>query len=119
MIVTSSLAIVGRGYDRLPLRIESKVSLIHKLFVETRIDRCVVVCDCLVGRWSRAGVHLLCTILEQLIQDALLLLVMNVHTFSLDGTAMRSKTPKGYQHLCKQKRDMAVTSLKVMKHDDT
>ena len=66
--VTRPLHIIRRGYDGLPRRIEAKVSLIHELLIETRIDRRVVVLNGLIGsRWSGVRVHLLCSILEQLV----------------------------------------------------
>ena len=100
-----ALRIIRRRYDGLSCWVEAKVCLIHKLLIETRIDRGVVVLNGLIGiRWSRVRVHLLCSVLEQLVQDALLLLIVNVHAFTLDCTAMRSKTPIGYQQLCKNLR---------------
>ena len=100
-----ALRVVRRRYDGLSGWVEAKVSLIHKLLVETRIDRGVVVLNGLIGvRWSGVRVHLLRSVLEQLVQDALLLLIVNIHAFTLDCTAMRSKTPIGYQQLCKNLR---------------
>ena len=66
--VTRPLHIIRRGYDGLPRRIEAKVSLIHELLIETRIDRRVVVLNGLIcSRWSRVRVNLLCAVLEQLV----------------------------------------------------
>ena len=100
--VPSALPRVGRGDNCLTLWIEAEVSLIHKLLIETRIDRCVVVRDRLILGWGGSWVDLRCSILEQLVEDALFLLIMNIHTFALYGAATRSKTKNGYQYLCKR-----------------
>ena len=96
--VASSLRVIRRRNNGLSRRIEAKVCLIHELLVETRIDRGVVVGYGLIGRRSSVRIDLLCPVLEQFVQDALLLLVVNVHALALNGTAMRSKVPNGYQH---------------------
>ena len=63
-----ALRVVRCRYDGLSGWVEAKVSLIHKLLVETRIDRGVVVLNGLIGvRWSGGRVHLLRSILEQLV----------------------------------------------------
>ena len=93
-----ALRVVRRRYDGLSGWVEAKVSLIHKLLVETRIDRRVIVGYGLIGRWSSVRIDLLCPVLEQFVQDTLLLLIVNVHALALNGTAMRSKVPNGYQH---------------------
>ena len=67
--------------------VEARLSLVHKLLVETRIDRGVAVLNGLIGvRWSGVRIHLLRSVLEQLAQDALLLLIMNIDAFILDCT---------------------------------
>jgi len=44
LVVAEHLGIVARSlHDGLPLRVESKVGLVHQLFVERRIDRGKVV----------------------------------------------------------------------------
>ena len=66
--VARPLRIVRRRDDGLPRWVEAKVSLIHKLLIETRIDRGVVVLNGLIGtRCSGVRVYLLCSILEQLV----------------------------------------------------
>ena len=67
--------------------VEARLSLVHKLLVETRIDRGVAVLNGLIGvRRSGVRIHLLRSVLEQLAQDALLLLIMNIDAFILDCT---------------------------------
>ena len=60
-----ALRVVRCRYNGLSGWVEAKVSLIHKLLVETRIDRCVVVLNGLIGvRLSGIRVHLLRSVLE-------------------------------------------------------
>ena len=98
--MTSALRVIRRRYNGLSRWIEAKVCLIHELLVETRIDSGVIVGYGLIGSWSRVRVDLLGPVLEQFVQDALLLLVVYVHALTLNGAAMRSKVPNGYQHFC-------------------
>lgn len=86
-----SRCVVGRGDNGAASRVEAEVSLVHKLLVEAGVDRGVVVLNGRVVVVGLVGVDL-CTVLEKFVQNALLLVVVNVHTFSLDGTAARSKT---------------------------
>ena len=77
-------AVVGRGDDGLPRWVEAKVRLVHQLVVEARVHVRVVVLYRLI-------VHILLRvdtlpILEQFVQDGLLLIVVDAHTFSLDRT---------------------------------
>ena len=114
--VARPLRIVRRRHDGLSGWVEAKVGLIHKLLVETRIDRGVIVLNGLISvRWSGVRVHLLRSVLEKLVQDTFLLLIVNVHAFTLDGTAMRSKTQIGYQQLCKKKKKVVVTDTDATK----
>lgn len=77
--------VVGRGYDRLPSRVEPEVGLVHQLLVEGGVDGCVVVGD-------GVGVDLGVAVLEELVQDALLLVVVDVHPLALDSAAFNSNT---------------------------
>lgn len=64
-----STSIIRRGNDSLSSWVESKVSLIHQLLVETRIDIRVVICDGLVILMIATLVVDLSPILEELVQD--------------------------------------------------
>ena len=75
--------VIGRRDDGLTGRIETEVRLVHQLLVETRVDLRVVVLNSLVALVLPFG----STILEQLVQDRLLLVIVKVHSFALDGTA--------------------------------
>ena len=81
---------VRRGHDCLPGRIVAEVRLVHQLLVERRVDRGVIILDRLLVVLHARLVHL-SPVLEQLVQDALLLVVLDTHSFSLDGAALRSK----------------------------
>jgi len=81
-----STSVVRSRYDGLPRWIESKVSLIHKLLVEARIDICVVVCDGLGVVVTTLAARLSIIILEEFVQDRLLLFVVDAHTLALDST---------------------------------
>ena len=99
--MTGALSVIRCRYNSLSCWIEAKICLIHKLLIETRIDSGIIVRYGLIGSWSSVRIYLLSTVFEQLVQNALLLLVVYVHAFTLYGAAMRSKMPNGYQHLCK------------------
>ena len=75
--------VIGRRDDGLAGRIETEVRLVHQLLVETRVDLRVVVLNSLVALVLPFG----SAILEQLVQDRLLLVIVKVHSFALDGTA--------------------------------
>lgn len=77
-------AVVGRGDDSLPRWVEAKVRLVHQLFVEARVHvRVVVLYRLIVDILLRVDAL---AILEQFVQNGLLLIVVNAHTFSLDCT---------------------------------
>lgn len=80
--------VVRRAHDRLASRIVAKVRLVHQLLVKGRVDGGVVVGD-------GVGVDLGVAILEQLVEDRLLLIVVDIHTLALDGTAFNSNAQKG------------------------
>ena len=86
-----STSVVRSRYDGLPRWIESKVSLIHKLLVEARIDICVVVCDSLGVVVTTLAARLSIIILEEFVQDRLLLFVVYAHTLALDSTTIQLK----------------------------
>lgn len=89
--------VVGGRHDCLARRVEAKVCLIHQLVIERGIDGCVVVLDGLVAVMGPTSLDL-GTVLEEFVEDALLLVVMNVHFVALDGAAMRSKRPKALSY---------------------
>lgn len=64
-----STSVIWRGNDSLSGWVESKVSLIHQLLIETRIDIRIVVCDGLVILMIATLVVDLRPILEELVQD--------------------------------------------------
>jgi len=76
--VSMATCVIRSGNDRLASRIEAKVSLVHQLLVERTVHRSVVVLD-------RVRVDLVVSILEELVQDALLLIIVDVHALALDG----------------------------------
>jgi len=84
LMVLASCA-VRRGHDCLPGRIVAEVRLVHQLLVERRVDRGVIILDRLLVVLHARLVHL-SPVLEQLVQDALFLVVLDTHSFSLDGT---------------------------------
>lgn len=67
MHLPSARPTVRCRHDRLPGRIESKVSLVHELLIETRINRGVVVLDRVGWGWGSCRVDLCRPILEQLV----------------------------------------------------
>jgi hypothetical protein len=80
---------VGCRDDCAASRVEAEVRLVHQLFVEAGVDGSVVVGGdgvVLIVLWVD-----LSAVLEEFVEDRLLLVVVNVHAFSLDCTAMRSK----------------------------
>lgn len=81
---------VRRGDDGASGGIKTEVRLVHQLFVEGGVYRCVVILD---GLGVRTLVDL-ATVFEQFVQDRLLLVVVNVHPLALDGTALGSKGQK-------------------------
>ena len=81
---------VGRGDNCLTRWIVAKVCLIHKLLVERRIHRCVIVLDRLLMVRYPGLVHL-GTVFEQLVENRLLLVCLDAHAFALDSTALREK----------------------------
>ena len=81
---------VRRRHDRLPGRVVAEVGLVHQLLVEGGVDRGVIILDRLLVVLHARLVHL-GPVLEQLVEDALLLVVLDTHSFSLDGAALRSK----------------------------
>lgn len=76
--------VVGGRDDCLTRRVESEVGLIHQLVVEGGIDGCVVVGDGLVTVVGPTALDL-GTVFEELVEDALLLVVVDVHLVALDG----------------------------------
>jgi len=72
---------VGRGDNCLTGWIEAKISLIHKLIVERRVCRCVIVLD----RLLMVGLIHFGTIFEKFVQNRLLLVILHTHTFALDS----------------------------------
>lgn len=76
----------------MPGGIETEVCLVHQLLVETRVHSCVVVRNSLVVvRNGLVPVSVdLCTILEQFVKNGFLLIVVNIHTLSLNSTAKTS-----------------------------
>ena len=52
-------------------------------------------------------------VLEQLVQDALFLVVLDTHSFSLDGTALRSKRQTADQTTSSEdRRSLAIIDLR-------
>ena len=47
LLAMTSASVVGRGYNGLSLRIETEIGLVHKLIIERRVYRCVVILDSL------------------------------------------------------------------------
>ena len=77
-------AVVGRGDDGLPRWVEAKVRLVHQLVVEARVHvRVVVLYRLIVDILLRVDAL---PILEKFVQDGLLLIVVDAHTFSLNCT---------------------------------
>ena len=77
-------AVVGSGNNCLPRWVEAKVRLVHQLVVEARVHvRVVVLYRLIVDILLRVDAL---PILEQFVQDGLLLIVVDAHTFSLDCT---------------------------------
>ena len=89
-LVVLARGAVRRRHNRLPSGVVAEVCLVHQLLVERRVHRSVIVLDCLLVVLHTCLVHL-GTVLEQLVQNAFLLVVLDTHSFSLDGTALRSK----------------------------
>ena len=85
-----SRCVVRRRHYCLTGRVETKVGLVQ-LLVEGRVDGCVVV-D--VGVVDPLRVELVPSILEQLVKNGFLLVIMDVHTLSLDGTCLNSNRVK-------------------------
>jgi len=87
--VNTAGVVVGCRDDCAASRVEAEVRLVHQLFVEAGIDGSVVVgSDGMVLIVLRVDLG---SVLEEFVEDRLLLVVVNVHAFSLDCTAMRSK----------------------------
>ena len=74
--------VIRSRHDRLACWIEAKVRLVHQLLVEARVHRRVVVVDGLVDVVSALGVDL-GSILEELVQYGLLLVIVDVHALPL------------------------------------
>ena len=67
----------------MPGRVEPEIGLVHQLIVEARVYVCVVVLDRLVLVLGRCCVNF-GTVLEEFVQNGLLLVVVDAHTFTLD-----------------------------------
>lgn len=92
LLAMAAAGIVRRRDDCLSGRVETEVSLIHQLIIERRVDCCVIVLDSLgVVVAVVAALINLGSVLEQLVQDGLLLVVVNVHALALDSAAVGSK----------------------------
>ena len=105
MLATSR--VIGGRDDGLTGGVEAKVGLVHQLVIEGRVDRCVVVCDGLVAVVRSTALVDLRTVLEELVEDALLLIIVDVHPFALDGAAMRLKRREALSQLIKKKANLS------------
>ena len=85
-----SRCVVGCRHYCLTGWVEAKVCLVQ-LLVKGRVDCCVVV-D--VGVVDSLSIELVIAILEELVKDGLLLVIVDVHTLSLDGTTLNSNRVK-------------------------
>lgn len=98
LVILASCA-VRRRHNRLSGRVVAEVRLVHELLVEGRIHGCVIVLDGLLVVLHASLVHL-GPVFEQLVQNALLLVVLDTHSFSLDSTALRSNGQTTDQTSC-------------------
>ena len=89
LLAMLATCVVRRRDDGLSLRVETEIRLVHKLVIERRVYRCVVVLDSL----SAVVTSLvdLCPVFEQFIENGLLLIVVNVHALALDRAAVGPK----------------------------
>lgn len=74
--------VVRRRHDRLASWIEPEVGLVHELLVERGVH-------CLVVVGGDVDTHNFVTVFEKFVQDGLLLVTLDTHTFALDGTARK------------------------------
>jgi hypothetical protein len=74
--------VVWRRHDGLACRVESKVGLVHQLLIERGVYGLVVV-------GGDVDTHNFVAVFEKFVQDGLLLVTLDTHTFALDGTARK------------------------------
>ena len=86
LMVLATSRTIRCGDNGLTCWVIAKVCLVHQLFIERRVHVCVVVLDSLLVRLVD-----LSSVLEELVQDRLLLIVLNAHALALDSAALRSK----------------------------